>query len=297
MFNRINVFMGQGLGNQLFIYSYIMNLLIKNSNKDLEVRIFFNRKANSTSQFQLSDLIKQYPDKIKFSKNNKINYFLRVLVSKLIRDQNLLNKFRIFQEYDLFTFEERLINVPRGSLVFGSYISSDYVSPIFDQIKHNIDNWLDNQHLPQITNEMLNGGAIFIHLRRNDAIKYHASTRGVLTEGYFDLAIETINKFIGHKPQKLIVVTDDVQQARIDLKNLNVTDWFGPEDLNVIQALKVFSRARFFIGSNSTLSWWGAKLNVTRLNSMVIMPNPYLIQKSRADKALLIRGVKYLPSQ
>ena len=68
MFNRVNVFMGQGLGNQLFIYSYIMNLLIKNSNKDLEVRIFFNRKANSTSQFQLSDLIKQYPDKIKFTK-------------------------------------------------------------------------------------------------------------------------------------------------------------------------------------------------------------------------------------
>jgi hypothetical protein len=289
--------MGQGLGNQLFIYSYIMNLLIKNSNKNFEVRIYFNRKANSISQFQLSDLISQYPDKIKIFKNNKVCYFLRVLIAKLIRNQNLLNKFRIFHEYDLFTFEERLINVPCGSLVFGSYISSDYVSPIFNHIKVNIDKWLDNQHLPQITNEVLNGDTVFIHLRRNDAIKSQASVRGVLTEGYFDLALETISKFVGHKPQKLIVITDDVRQARMDLSNLNVTDWLGPEDLNVIQALKVFSRARFFIGSNSTLSWWGAKLNVIRLNSMVIMPNPFLAQESKADKALFIQGVRYLPSQ
>jgi hypothetical protein len=71
-----------------------------------------------------------------------------------------------------------------------------------------------------------------------------------------------------------IVVTDDLVGARKTLCNLDIDLWFGPQDLNAVQALTLMSRANRLVTANSTLSWWAGFLAVQDGNTVEI-PDPF----------------------
>jgi hypothetical protein len=72
---KISVYMSQGLGNQLFIYSYILNLIQANTSNILRIKIQFNRKSKKNREFLLGELIKIDSDQISFSSNKNFKYF------------------------------------------------------------------------------------------------------------------------------------------------------------------------------------------------------------------------------
>ena len=293
---KISVYMGQGLGNQLFVYSYILNLVKNNSSNDLKINILFNRKSNNERKFLLGELINLDSDKISFSLNNQIEYFVKILLYKIIKNENILRKFHVFHEQKIFTFEKELLRVPKNSLVRGQFISKEYTDPIFLDLKTKIAKWLSFQEISCTVLDKNFKDSIILHFRRGDTVGKNAKTRGLLTSNYYDEAIRVISKERNFKPKNIIAITDDLKTSKKDFKDIPVTDWFGPDEIGAIQALKVFVNAPNFVGSNSTLSWWGAKLSSAPIDQSIrILPFPWLgFKESIADQALFNPSVTYI---
>lgn len=128
-----------------------------------------------------------------------------------------------------------------------------------------------------------------VHIRLGDAIENKESF-GVLTEEYYSQSMQLLNK---ENPElEFEIFSDDIQMARELYKSLekfNIT-WKNSELLssaNPMKDLLNMARNRNFILSNSTFSFWSAKLagNVSK----VIFPKPMY----RSSK---FEGVRNLPS-
>jgi hypothetical protein len=295
---RIKVYMSQGLGNQLFIYSYILNLIQINTSSVIKIRILFNRKSKKNREFLLEKLIKIDSNQISFSSNKNFEYFTKVLLYKIIKNKKILRKLRIFYEKNIFSFEKDLLKVPSNSLVVGYYISSEYVDKIFPVLESKILKWLSAQEIPNEISEIDSKDVVVMHIRRGDTVGKNAKIRGLLTCEYYEDALETILSVRKIKLRRVIAITDDIETSKKDLKGIRITDWFGPDELDPIQALKVFSNATNFIGANSTLSWWGARLSSTSLQNIQILPTPWLgFKESIADESLFIPTVTYIKAK
>ena len=291
---RINVYMSQGLGNQLFIYSYILNLIQINASSILKVRILFNRKSRSDREFLLEKLIKIDSNRILFSSNRHFGYFTKIFLCKIIKNEKFLRKLRIFHEKNIFTFDKELLEVKNNSLVVGYYISNKYVDRIFPTLENRIASWLSTQETPNGIAEINSENVVVMHIRRGDTVGKNAKVRGLLTYKYYEDALEIISHARKIELRRVIAITDDIKTSQNDLRGIRSTDWVGPDEVNAIQALKIFSNAKNFIGANSTLSWWGAKLSSTSLQNIQILPTPWLgFKESVADKSLFIPNVTY----
>jgi hypothetical protein len=145
---------------------------------------------------------------------------------------------------------------------------------------------------------MFSEDVIFLHFRRGDTVGKNANIRGLLSSEYYKNSIERITFERNVIPRRIIVITDDLETSQKDINNLPITDWFGPEEISPIQALQIFSKVRNFVGANSTLSWWGAKLSCDVAQNIQILPKPWLgFQNSTADDALFIPSVIYIQSE
>lgn len=289
--DTIQVYMSQGLGNQLFHYCYLSNLI--KLRPGIKIRIVFNRNPFSEIYlFQLSGLVEFDNSILSIRLNNSFIYMIRVILSKLFRHK-LDIIFRIFREKDIFTFEERLLRIPKKSIVFGAFISTKYVDPIFFEVRDKIMTWLTSQ--PKIKNYKFieSKDTVVLHLRKSEEHTWK-NVRGTLTENYYREAIDLIAYRRGVKIDKIFVFTDDLVLAKKTLPTLPVTHWFGPSEASNLQTLYVFANSYNFVGSNSTLSWWGAKLSNHQKDATRILPRPWVLNQSHADLALNIPSVDYL---
>lgn len=287
--------MSQGLGNQLFIYSYILNLIARYVDDDLRVTIMFNRNFKSGREFMLKELIELDSNTIKFKFNKGINYWLRAGILKIIKSDKRLALFRIFKEKSFFQFEQRLLQLPNKSFVMGYFISNTYVENVFPLVQNRLAKWLDMYNLPKSIAGLNDPHVLFLHIRRGDTVGKISKTRGLLTAKYYLNAINSIEFRSGIKFKQIIAVTDDIETSKKELSSIPISKWLGPQDLNSIEALKVFIEARNFIGANSTLSWWGVKLSHDANRGYKVLPKPWLgFRESDADKALFFSNLQYV---
>ena len=293
---RINVYASQGLGNQLFVYAYIKNLL---SNESVGVvKIHFNRNSKIGFEFWLKDLISKSHNRIYFRLNNSFEYLFRIALFKISKPRKIRKKLRIYHEKEIFGFEDQLLTLPNNSLVFGNYINYKYVDPIFDELKDEVRTWLSEIPLPREFTNVVED-SIILHVRRGDvSLGKPAAIRGSLSEAYYKKAIDFIADARGFIPKNIIALTDDVKTSKTDLSSLPISYWFGPEKIDTVQTLKVFMNAKNFIGANSTLSWWGARLSISLPHQISILPRPWLgFKESNADEALYIPKVNYFKAE
>ena len=293
---RINVYASQGLGNQLFIYAYIKNLL---SNRSISViKIHFNRNSMIGYGFWLKSLTDKYSNRIYFQLNNSFEYFFRIALFKMIKPKKIRKNLRVYYEKEIFVYEDQLLKLPNNSLVFGSYINHKYVDPIFDELNDEVRTWLSDIPLPsEFTN--IAEDSIILHVRRGTVSQGKpAAIRGSLSAAYYKKAIDFIADARRLQPKNIIALTDDVKTSKADLSSLPISYWFGPEKIDTVQALKVFMNAKNFIGANSTLSWWGARLSISSPHQISILPKPWLgFKESNADEALHIPKVNYFKAE
>tara|TARA_R110002020_G_scaffold201949_4_gene404882 strand:- start:395 stop:1159 length:765 start_codon:yes stop_codon:yes gene_type:complete len=94
---------------------------------------------------------------------------------------------------------------------------------------------------------------IINHVRRGDYThtNYHRCT----PEGYF-IRAQDIIKGEESKPTTNLLITDDIALIRNQFKD----NYVHIEGNNEIEDLYLLTRGKYFIGSNSTFSWWGAFL-------------------------------------
>jgi hypothetical protein len=292
----VSIFSGNGLGNQLFVYAYLCKLI--SIDKDIKIKFLNTRSPREWTQFYIQDLLLKVPN-ISVSKASGFIYSLRVRFPKLIcklikRNSNLaLQKLRIFNEGKVFSYEPTLLSIPNHSVVFGTFISTKYFATIENEVLTNIKNWLDDVKTDFEFREFCGEDFITIHVRRGDTISVASHrSRGVMGKDYYSEAIELIEKR-NNLNSKIIVVTDDLHNSKLDLQNLNVSKWLGPVDLSPVETLKLITTSKSFIGCNSTFSWWGAKLLNHYGNKNVYLPKPWYLNQ-KVDDEIFISGVNYL---
>jgi hypothetical protein len=66
-----------------------------------------------------------------------------------------------------------------------------------------------------------------------------------------------------------------------------------PRELDVWQTLKVVVGAKEFLGSNSTLSWWAAKIRSKSFLTNSSLPQPWTKTVTEDEKALEIPGIDF----
>ena len=67
---------------------------------------------------------------------------------------------------------------------------------------------------------------------------------------------QDIIKGVESKPTTNLIITDDIALIRKEFKH----NYVHIEGNNEIEDLYLLTRGKYFIGSNSTFSWWGAFL-------------------------------------
>ena len=294
----INIFMGQGLGNQLFTYSYILGLQKSAKPGKLELSVWFNKNPKLDREFKLGILIKNNSHNIRLRFNNEFIYFLRAFPLKIFKSNRILKIFKIYRQLDTFSYDSKLLSLPNNSFVYASFISRKFVDPVLDTLKKETNAWFEDIQVNDFLNYFDKEEIIVLHIRRGDTVGKLSKTRGLLSKAYYASAINFILSKNNYRTFKIIAITDDLKNSKVDMTGLNIDFWFGPKDLNAVQTLKVFTLSKNFVGSNSTLSWWGVKLSNPSKNFIQVLPEPWLaFEKSPADDALRIPGVIYMTAK
>jgi hypothetical protein len=182
-------------------------------------------------------------------------------------------------------FDERLEKFRNLKQVQGYFQSHHYFDEIvFSNIIKHQDFMSENlsQNSLMIKNYIEENNPVVLHIRAGDYLALSDSI-GVLSGGYFATALKAYPLF---KDRKFLLFTDDLSYAKSVLAEIPIEFKFFHESTNVhpLENISVMSFASDFIISNSTFSWWGAKLSGNKGN--VIAPSQWF--KARTQPLKLI---------
>lgn len=133
--------------------------------------------------------------------------------------------------------------------------------------------------------ENLNGKYQVFHVRRGDYLQ-NIEYFGILTEKYF-LANS-------HDGLPVYISTDAKNIESSFLRFFESARVLNSSELDAWQSLALMHSAEHFIGSNSTLSWWAARLRTTDRKSTVL-PTPWF-KSSEYQPNFRINGIVFAKS-
>ena len=261
---------GEGLGNQLFMYANAYSLSKKFDYIlyiDNESGFFKKRRSRSYNLdiFNISEPI--CPDKLKF--NNSIKNLKRKLL-KLI-DNFILNKRFITENID-DNKQTKFVEISKLKSI-QMYIEGHYESELYFKnfeidlkknlkIKHDLID-IDNQYVNQIKQS----NSVSIHLRKNRYSEdlNNQSTSNKEKDALFEKnLINYVNRSIKYMDNKLqnphyfiwSNEPDEYKEFFLDSKKFTFI-----ENNNLSIDFYLFSLCKNFIVGPSTFHWWGAWLN------------------------------------
>jgi hypothetical protein len=123
------------------------------------------------------------------------------------------------------------------------------------------------------------------HVRRGDYLHLQ-SEYGLLSNLFYESNMS--------KSEKVVICTDAEQLEVAFRQNFPEAVVLNPKDFDVWECLAIMVKATHFVGSNSTLSWWAAKLR-SETNSTSILPDPWFKASQRSPN-FKISGVTFAES-
>ena len=257
-----------GLGNQLFQYSFAVNIqktLKETMTYDLaDYRFASNRTAHKVEILKILD-----PHCI-----NRPMWSYSHLPNRVSQGLSRANKAKLEEKsrYDLKIVRENNLVYDTGlkvsskSYYVGNFISHQYwkgeTQQTIDLVRDQLG-YISRSRIEIATN------SIGVHVRRGDYISNSKTLKfhGYCSDQYYLHAVKQIlEEFPGVKT--VSIASDSVEmlgELRKELENLGVIVKFITEK-NPILALFSLAGHDFFIGSNSTFSWWAAALAVKKLS-------------------------------
>jgi hypothetical protein len=127
--------------------------------------------------------------------------------------------------------------------------------------------------LTKILEEASESSPISVHVRRGD-YESHKDSFGLLSGEYFSEAIQVARSISPNSP--IWVFSDEIDKAKTILteSNITVNRWFGEQSgLTDAETLWLMSKTSAIVLSNSSFSWWAAKLNPE--SKVTIAPQPW----------------------
>lgn len=252
---QIRVLSEGGLGNQLFQASFAHKLAILFP--DYKVT-FVNDNSRSDRKFSLEGFFSSCTH-VTDSKSHLVggrnrNEIHRTLIRRIpgFSDTNYLRKViteggsKFFSEGDLLNFlqssSQKLI------IIRGYFQKFDYHFPVHDcfasAFRKSISTNSNQCRIPNKEN-------VSVHIRRGDFMKF--SSHGPLAINYFIKQLIPLQK----KVKYLSIHSDDLTVMH-ELKNLSFDLTESSMSENPWQLISDTISSKYFIGSNSSLSWWAA---------------------------------------
>lgn len=289
--NRIIVALAGGLGNQLFQTSAALQLRINET--ILLDQSLGEPRLNSNAQPEILSLnLPKYFDKISKKTEHKFckkvyRLVLRIGLRKKGVKFNIIECVIIFLAQIILSIHFKsqckiICNIGVGyspvkksdkSILligyFQSYRYSDEQKVIEEMRKFKFSEGSPRFNLAHGNAVRLN--PIIFHVRLSDY--FNEPTIGVLSRKYFQSAIREVTK---SRNCPIWVFSDDPDKARnyFEIKSSVKIDFFGPEDFSTLETLELMKNASSLIISNSTFSWWAARLSSSQ-TEMVIAPDPW----------------------
>ena len=173
-------------------------------------------------------------------------------------------------------------SLPRRSRVKGYFQDGTVINELGHEFVDTVAAWVrsawkvGDSSTPLVPRELrsIEGGTV-VHLRRGDFRS--SAANGILSLDYIIAAIESM----GYEGERLHFISDDdPEKLRNDLNQLRLLGYdaqpvYNGHRLDARSTLLVLLLARELILANSTLSWWGARLNLGR---KIIAPSEWVRQ-------------------
>jgi hypothetical protein len=270
-----------GLGNQLFQYSYALNLSFLN-NTDIQIDTFSGFENDYYNREYVLYKFKIPQNFINNSNLKGSNWFLE----KMNRLLDLLfrtYKNRKFLNEEGFHFNKKLldINITKKIYVEGYFQSFRYFENISNKLKelYKLKKKYKTKDFFRLEKKINDSNSISVHIR--DYSIYKSSKDNLIYKScsieYYKRSIELLKNKINNPV--FFIFTDNIDYAKSvfpfkDLNSINVSKLSDCEELTLM------SSCNHNIISNSTFSWWGAWLNLN-FNKIVIGPEEWFIDKKK----------------
>jgi len=168
--------------------------------------------------------------------------------------------------------------------VLGFFQKNHYVAPVWDELLVRFRTSLEFSQL--FRREEV--ASIVVHVRRGDYLdpntrKYH----GFSSNEYYETACQLLSNLTGCS--SYMVVSDDLIGAKTQLESSRFFSQSRVQfvsGLNEIETLSLMASARGVVASNSSFSWWGARLCWALKSGVVALPKPWLAQDGPSDNQL-----------
>lgn len=264
--------MSGGLGNQLFQFAIKRSIEYSTgTTTKLDVAWYRYKSVKFSREPEITKFLGRSSDYIDST------HFL-LSISGLLRWRRIRDIYRRNIEEQLLNSNQKLnLNIKLeknvkqisdfvNSYAVGSFIESRFWAPYSKSIIDEIRNSL-SQIDPE--DELMSPDRIIIHARRGD---YYLDAKTRNFHGYCGIehfleGVAIINEIVDWN--SIIIYSDSLEFAR-ELQGELISQYAKPvcvgTENNPVKILVHFQKANFFIGSNSTLSWWGNALGKHKLS-------------------------------
>ena len=258
--------LSSGLGNQLFMYAFYLHLKRKSYEN-----IYFDDKYFKHDSFgrkpELSIIFPNYPVfNFKFNPAGERGLKRRCY-------QFVQKKFPRFHYVDETDYDDKIIY--KDNTYFSGYWQKD------DFICNNdLSHFVPKEEIPTILKpylELINNtlNAVSIHFRRKDFFSPENIHRfGVCKEDYYQKAMNKLESELTELTY--FVFSDDIDWVKENIYFSHQYVIIPNFSINSFWYIYLQSLCKHNIISNSTFSWWGARLN-TNKNKIVIAPSKWML--------------------
>ncbi len=157
----------------------------------------------------------------------------------------------------------------------GYFQNQAFVQSVFDVVEHELLPII-RDYLKKITSRLdLGNDYTVIHVRRGDyaAVEFTPTIIGSLSDEYF------IQGLLDIDTSNLILLTENREDVADLVRKLKPRLVLDKSDTTPWETLAIMYGAARFIGSNSSLSWWGARICSTR-GGQVWLPSQWSYWKN-----------------
>jgi len=256
-----------GLGNQLFIYfagKFFENQTGKN--------VVFLESKQASSGFSHHSSVQDFnisrSMRIEGANHNWISLRVRrqayrlgeVIAGDIHRTANWSGLYRSPE----IGFDENLKNLNRSNVVEGYFQCHEYYDHVIGLGHPKLELVTESPWLIGMRELARTEDPIMIHMRLGDYLK-NQETIGVLSRDYYLQALDLVRELSPNAP--VWVFSDDPEQAKIYIgANLGEDSRFivQPPQSTAAEAMTLMSLGSSLITSNSTFSWWAAKMSKSK---------------------------------
>ena len=249
----LTVFIGGGLGNQMYQYALYRTLLERGRDVYMDISPYDHQKERygDFRKYELADVF-NITERLA-PKMSNLKYFMLRVVKKL-KVPGLMNMY-VNKGY----FQQEVLEEIHDGILWGTWGSFKYSAEIEDILRKEFTfKRVPTGEAAKLLDEVRNCNSVSISVRRGDYLKL-SHIFEVLPVDYYTNAIRYIQERVPNA--KFFCVSNDIEYCKETYGNkYNIKFVHVPADNDAFD-MQLISQCKHNIIANSTFSIWGAWLN------------------------------------